>query len=37
MAYYQGQDGVTVHAIDGVGSIDAITARILPALGVQAG
>lgn len=37
VAYYQGQDGVTVHAIDGVGSIDAITERILTALGVQAG
>jgi adenylate kinase len=34
IAYYDGCDGVTVHRIDGVGSIDEITGRILASLGV---
>ena len=34
VAYYEGQDGVAVHHIDGVGPIDTITARILSALGL---
>lgn len=33
LAYYQGA-GVTIHAIDGVGSIDEVTQRILGALGI---
>jgi len=34
IAFYEGVEGVRVHRVDGVGSIDEITTRVLTSLGV---